>query len=301
MADGVGLYVSFNSAGKGGASGELRSALFQDFADRYLPATQRDGRVDSASSAAHARMLAGSWIISRRSESNFIAATTLVSEMKLGAGKDGLAVPLLGPNGQPRRWVEVAPFVWRDQDSHERLAAKVVDGRVVRFSFDQLSPFMVFDRAPWYKDSAWLLPLLLAGLAALAITAIRWPVAALVRRHYGVTLALDRRALRAYRWSRIAATAILVTLLAWGLTIDLLLSDVNRLSPRFDPLLTFLQVLGAIAFFAGPAVMLWNLWTVWTGGRRWPAKVWSVALTLSAVTVLWVAVAFRLTSFGVSY
>jgi hypothetical protein len=301
LDDAIGFYVSFNSAGKHGAAGTLRNALFQDFADRYLPTTEREGRVDSATAATHARMMAGSWINSRRAESNFISASSFVSEMKLGVGTDGLIVPLLGPNGAPRHWVEIAPFVWRDVDSHERLAAKVVDGRVARFSFDGLAPFMVFERAPWYKDSAWLLPLFVAALAALAITAIRWPVAALVRRHYGATLTLDGQALRAYRWSRIAAITILVAALLWGLALGMLLSNVNRMSSRFDPLIACLQLLGAIAFLGGPPVMLWNLWAVWTGRRRWPAKVWSVALTLSAVMVLWVAIAFRLTSFGVSY
>jgi hypothetical protein len=47
--------------------------------------------------------------------------------------------------------------------------------------------------------------------------------------------------------------------------------------------------------------MLWNAWVVWTGRRRWPAKTWSVALTISAVVVLWVAIAFRLLRFGVNY
>src|SRR5580658_7944294 len=34
LADNVGFYVSFNSLGKNGAAGELRGAMFQDFADR---------------------------------------------------------------------------------------------------------------------------------------------------------------------------------------------------------------------------------------------------------------------------
>jgi hypothetical protein len=301
LADGVGFYVSFNSAGKRGTAGTLRNALFQDFADRYLPSADVDSRVDSATAAAHVKMMAGSWINSRRAESNFIAAATLASEMKLSAGKNGLVVPFPGANGEMRRWVEVAPFVWRDQDSHERLAAKVVGGRVVRFSFDELSPFMVFDRAPWYKDSAWLLPLLLAALAVLTITAIRWPVAALVRHHYRASLSLDRTALRAYRWSRIAAVALVGALLLWGLVVGVLLSNINKLSAGSDSIVRFAQLFGAIAFIAGPPVMLWNAWVVWTGRRRWPAKTWSVALTISAVVVLWVAIAFRLMSFGVNY
>jgi hypothetical protein len=47
--------------------------------------------------------------------------------------------------------------------------------------------------------------------------------------------------------------------------------------------------------------MLWNLRTVWRGGRRWPARVWSVVLSVSAATVLWVAVVSKLISFGTNY
>ena len=35
--DGVGLFMSFNSAGKEGAAGGIRTQLFEQFADRYFP------------------------------------------------------------------------------------------------------------------------------------------------------------------------------------------------------------------------------------------------------------------------
>jgi CubicO group peptidase (beta-lactamase class C family) len=301
LADNVGFYVSFNSPGKAGAAGGLRGALFEDFADRYLPTTEKDGRVDSATAAKHAALMTGSWINSRRSESNFINAIGLLGQTKVGARKGELVVPIPGLNGQPRKWVEIAPFVWRDAGSHERLAAKVVDGKPVRWSIDGISPFMVFDRAPWYKDGAWVLPLLSLALLALAITALRWPIAAIVRRHYRASLSLDPRALRAYRWSRIGAAAIVLAMLAWAGVVAALFSDFNRLNASSDGLVRLVQLIGIVAFFGGLAVMLWNLWVVWTGHRRWPAKTWSVVMTLSAVMVLWVAVAFKLTSFGVYY
>jgi hypothetical protein len=47
--------------------------------------------------------------------------------------------------------------------------------------------------------------------------------------------------------------------------------------------------------------MLINLRAVWRGNRRWPAKTWSVVLTLSAFFVLWVAFVFNLMSLGVNY
>jgi hypothetical protein len=56
-----------------------------------------------------------------------------------------------------------------------------------------------------------------------------------------------------------------------------------------------------IAFIGGFGLMLLNLRAVWTGQRRWPAKVWSVVLAFSALITLWVAVAFNLIGFGVNY
>jgi CubicO group peptidase (beta-lactamase class C family) len=302
LKENAGFYVSFNSPGKGGAAGGLRGALFEDFADRYFPGDEKDGRADEKTAAMHAAMLKGHWVNSRGSQSSFISALGLVSQTKVGVdGKGELVLPFLGLNGKPRHWVETAPFLWRDSGGHERLAAKVVDGRIVRFSIDGLSPFMVFDRAPWYQNGAWLLPLLCASLAALLITAISWPIAAIVRRRYGAKLALDPVALRAYRQSKIGAILILAALGVWTLTLTLMFKDINNLGAGFNWVVRLAQIFGMIGFFGGFGLILRNLWTVWSGTRRWPAKVWSIVLAIAACIALWVALVFKLIGFGLYY
>jgi CubicO group peptidase (beta-lactamase class C family) len=302
MEAGVGFYISFNSPGKDGAVGGLRGALFQDFADRYFPAVPPKAGVDEKTAAAHAALMSGAWANSRGSQSNFLAGIGFISQAKVGVGKKGeLVLPFPGLNGKPRHWIEVAPFVWSDADGHDRAAAKVVNGKPVRFSFDLLSPFMVFERVPWYADSSWLLPLLGVGVVALLLTALLWPVAALVRRRYKAPLPLTPSALRAYRWSRIASILILASLALWLLIFTLILKDTNYLNARLDPLLWLAQIFGVVAFFGGAAAMLWNLKEVWGGRRRWPAKVWSVVLLISAGAVLWAALACKLLSFGTNY
>jgi CubicO group peptidase (beta-lactamase class C family) len=304
LKENVGFYVSFNSPGKAGAAGSLRNALFQDFADRYFPgnANETESRVDDKTAAIHAAMLKGRWANSRGSRSNFVAAVGLIDQTKAGVNAKGeLVLPFPGLNAKPRHWVEISPFLWRDTGSHDLLAAKVVDGKAVRFSFDELSPFMVFERVPWYQNSAWLLPLLCASLAALMITGLSWPIAAIVRRRYGAALALDPKSLRAYRLSKIAAIVIFAALATWALTVTLMLKDINNLSAKFDSTVRFAQIFGIVAFIGGFGVMLWHLWTVWSGVRRWPAKVWSVVLVVAAFFVLWVAFAFNLIGFGLYY
>jgi len=303
LKEGVGFYVSFNSPGKAGAAGGLRGALFDDFADRYFPAAESSAtKVDEKTSAAHAAMLKGRWVNSRGSQSSFLTAVGLFGQTKLSVNAKGeLVTPLKGLSGAPRRWVETAPYVWRDADSHERLAAKVVDGKAVRFSIDGISPFMVFDRVPGNEDSAWLLPAVYFALGALLLTAVFWPVTAIVRRRFGAGLALGSDALRAYRLSKIGSILLLAGLGLWGLTIIRMFSDFNKLSNAYDGSIRFAQVFGILAFILGSAFIAWNLWTVWKGTRRWPAKVWSIVLALSAIIVLWVAFTFNLIGFGIYF
>lgn len=303
LRQGIGLYASFNSVGKDGAVARLRSALFADFADRYFPGNEPNVRVDAQAAARHTRMMTGTWVSSRGIQSSFLNITEFLGQIRVGVGpKGGLSIPAFkGLDGQARKWIEIAPFVWHDSASHERLAAKVVDGQVVRFSIDLISPFIVFDRAPWYKNSAWLKPLFFVGLAVLALSALFWPVAAVIRRRYGATLALAPRELRAFRSSRVGAVAIVAAVVFWAATISLLGSDVNNVTARFDPVIWSAEILGSLGFIGGFALILWNLWVVGSGERRWPARTWSVVCALCAFFVLWVAFAFRLIGFGVRY
>ena len=77
--------------------------------------------------------------------------------------------------------------------------------------------------------------------------------------------------------------------------------DLNKTTSAFDPTLRFDQVFGFVAFVGGLLLTLWNLKAVWSGGRRWPAKLWSVVLALSALVVLWFAWTFHLIGWGVNY
>ncbi|MBN8887692.1 MAG: beta-lactamase family protein [Rudaea sp.] len=303
LKDNVGFYVSFNSAGKEGAVGPLRGALFQDFADRYLPnVAPPDGKVDEKTAKEHAQLMAGKWTVSRGSRSNFLAITDFIGQNTLSVDEKGnLVTPFKTLGGAPRQWVEIAPFVWRDKNSHDRFAAKVVDGKPVRWSFDTISPFMVFDRPEWYRDSGWLMPLFSLGLGALLLTGLFWPITAIVRRRYGAKLALDAKSLNVYRWSRIAAIAVVAAIAIWAFTVTTMMKDLSNFSSRFDGVLWFAEIFGTVAFIGGFLVMLWNLATVWRGDPRWPAKTWSIVLALSAFFVLWVALAFKLIHFGTNF
>jgi CubicO group peptidase (beta-lactamase class C family) len=304
LKENTGFYVSFNSAGKEGASHHLRLALFNDFADRYFPGPRTTTRVDEATAKQHASMMAGNWVGSRGADSTFFSVLGLIGQLKVSVGEKGELVIADAKDlaGQPVKWVEIAPFVWQDENGHDLLAAKVVDDTVTRFSFGLAGPFEVYLPASSLRNGAWLTPALYASLAALLLTVIIWPIAAIVRRRYRSRLDLAPPELRAYRASKVGALLILLALAAWMFTIVSMFSDLNKTTEAFDPVIRFDQIFGFIALIGGFVLIIWNLVTVWRSGtRRWPAKVWSVVLALSALIVLWVSFAFHLIGWGVHY
>jgi len=295
----IGLYMSFNATGEQGSVGAVRRALFEKFADRYLPGTEMPAtRVDAKTAATHARMMAGSWLNSRRSESNFYALASLIGQVTVSVDARGnLVVPAARDlNGKPAKWVETAPFVWHNANGHGRLAAQVVDGRVVRWSVDGLSPFMVFDRAPASKSAAWLKPALCVALGVLLITLLQWPVSALVRRHYKAPLTLGRPALRAYRGVRVAAGLVLALVTAWVVSLLTL-----KALPSFDPWLWSLQIAGALIFVGGVLVAAWNLRIVRRERRGWFRTLWAALLLLAMLLLLYTAWSFGLLAMTVNY
>ncbi|MBY8823395.1 beta-lactamase family protein [Sphingomonas colocasiae] len=301
--EGVGIFVSFNSTGREGGSSVLRTALFEDFADRYFPGPGDDRRADPATARAQAQQLAGTWSISRRSHSGFLAIVDLIGQVTVSIDSEGrLIVPFAtGANGQPRRWTPVAPFLWRDPDSHAYFGARVENGVPVRIGVSDFAPVMVFDRTPWHRSSAWLRPMLLAGIAALLITVILWPVTALVRRRYGAALSFAGRERLAYRLVRIAAALALLAVLGWVVLLSAMLGDIGNLASPFDPALLAAQLFGWLAFVGGGAIAAWNVALALRGRRHWSAKLWSIVLLLAFLTLIWIGAVFRLLAIGTNY
>ena len=295
----VGFYVSFNAAGREGAAHFARWQLFQDFADRYLPGAPKDGRVAAKAAAAHAEAMAGQWQVSRSSLTNFVDVLNLIGQVKVGVDADGaLSIPSLkGANGAPQRWVEIAPYVWRDRDGHDLLAAQVEGGRPVRWSYGLAAPFMVFDRVSASRSASWLLPALYASLAVLLLTVLYAPGSWFVRRRYAVAKPVAGPSLRAARASRVMALASLLVLGGWFWLISTIFADG---SPG-DAVLLLLEIAGCIVFVGAVLIAGWNLREAFRDGRHWTRKLWAVLLLLATLVVLWITWSYHLLAITTHY
>src|SRR5205823_7989616 len=183
----LGFFVSYNSAGKG----EVRSreAVWHAFLDRYFPYENPAGS-SVANAAQDAATISGHYIVSRRAETTIMKVLTVAGETKIFPNSDGtISVSDLNDfNGEPKKFHEIAPLMFRDVNGQDRVAFKRDDSGNLVAVID--FPFMVFEKAPWYQNSVLQLPLIIACLSVLLLTLLLWPVAAILRRHYSKPLIL---------------------------------------------------------------------------------------------------------------
>jgi CubicO group peptidase (beta-lactamase class C family) len=294
----VGIFVSVNAMGKDAAAGAIRNALVKQFADRYFPAPGALPPKDLPTARAHAALVTGTYATTRTSVENWAAMIGFATQIKIGTDKDGnLSVPAFKSlGGAPRRWIEVEPFIWQSASDGERFAAEVKNGKVVRVFDDPVAPFMVWDRVPWYQDSAWLLPVAGTALAITLLTALAWPVGAINRKLYGVKQSLTDRDLITYRAIRLCAWLVPIVIASWGFV---MLRIIKLVTP--GALILLNQVIGIALFPGFFALATWNVALAWKGKHGWFSKAWSMMLLASAFFLLWLALAVHMISLGANW
>ena len=314
LDDHVGLFVSLNSVGKEGAAAPIRRALREGFADRYFPGSfpgsfpgaGPSGSPDAAASARDAARLAGTYVSSRRPETNafsLLGYVLLTSSVSAEPGGKISAEGVETLAGQPQHFNPMGPFLWRAAGGKTRLAAKLQGQDVVMWGEDDTAAVEVNMPPPWYKNGAWLKPSLIASVSCLLLTAIFWPVVALFRRYYGARFALSGAAALAYRLTRVASLLDALVIVAWiGTLVEML--NLFWLSAAMDPLLLALHYAAIVVFPLSLVIFLWNAWIVFstrTGWKSWFARIWSLVLVFSGAVLVYIGGVFHLIGTDLHY
>jgi CubicO group peptidase (beta-lactamase class C family) len=297
--EGVGIFYSFNSRGRDSAVYGLRKGLFDQFMDRYFPpASPPADPPVLASAASDAQRIAGRYEESRRVEHGFLSIFYLLQQTVISAKPDGtIAAPRVLEPGEAT-FHEVAPDVWREVGGTRELALRTVDG--VKTVIDSEDPIMVLHPVPFLRSAPLNLTILLASLVILALTAILWPIAAVVRRRYGRPT--DSEEIQ--RLQRRVAAVVAFELLYVSAWILLLMPVLNTelwvYSTRFDPVVRALQLAGVLAM-AAAGVGVWSLWRI--AGLKSSGLVWvrNAALAAALLGVVWIGFAGKLFSFNLNY
>jgi hypothetical protein len=276
----------------------LRDSLFTGFSDRYFPpaAPPPAPAVDAATAKAHAAMIAGPYINTRRSDSTFLSLVQLIGGNVVTANKDGTISA--APIGQPETFVEVSPFLWRQVNGHDRIQATVVDGKVTRWASDYIAPIFVYVRPGGLAGMGLEWPLTLAAMGFLALTAVSWPGAALARWRYGKPFPHTGARALLYRLTRICAVLALIAVGLWTVVLQIV-SDAT--GAAVGGLLHLAQTAAFLAFVGGAAAALANLWAVTTRKADWSARLFALLLAAAFGFMLWIALHYHLIGLSGQY
>jgi CubicO group peptidase (beta-lactamase class C family) len=297
LDSGVGFFVSYNSAGKGEVS--PREALWRAFLNRYYP-YEPPATPTVASAAEDAKTVSGRYLVSRRSETNFLRALSVIGDLKVSANQDGTisADMFKDLSGEPKHFKEVGPLLFRAVNDQDQFAFKRTDSGDLRMVIDY--PFMVFDKAHGSNDSQVLLVILIFSLSGLVLTVLLWPIGALLRRHYGKKLELNPGLRLPRLVTRLVCLFDLIFAAAITTFVVKLLSDLDS-GAGLQFLVRFGQLLGALGV-VGTLVALYYAYKSWTNsGRGIWSKLGDSFTALACMGFTWFAIAFHLLSFSLRY
>ncbi len=276
----LGFFISYNSAGKGEIS--AREAVWHAFLDRYFPYELKDAS-PVPTAAQDAAEISGHYIVSRRSQDNILSVITAVGETKIFRNNDGTisSKDLKNANGEPKKFRAISPMIFRDVDDQDRIAFKRdVSGNLVAvIDF----PFMVFQKASAWENSAFQLPLIISSLVVIALAVLLWPISALIRRHYARPLSLTPQQKKLRLLVRLACVAFILFFLGFVIFFSIGLKDIGLLSPKGNPWLRLIQLFGWLGIL-GTLFALYNAVRSWQDRARW---LWTkIADTLIAFSCL---------------
>jgi CubicO group peptidase (beta-lactamase class C family) len=294
--DGVGLFVSYNSAGKGELS--PRTALWTHFLDRYFP--YHPPAVQKLVSANYdAKSVAGHYISSRRSESNFLRVANMLDQSDIAAEADGIikVSSIKDFNGQLKKWQEIGPLVYRAVNGQELLAFRRDDKNRLQLLVN--FPAIIFQRAPLDKNGTLNQIAVGSCLGVIGLTLLFWPVSAIVRRHYHHRLELAASTQQGRLWIRVVCALNLAFAVAFFLALSA--DNPGDFSDKLDLKLHVIQVVGVLGA-AGVILVIIGALRSWRDHNVWFwSKVWNAVVLLACLGFTWIVIYWNVLDFNMNY
>jgi CubicO group peptidase (beta-lactamase class C family) len=279
----LGFFVSYNSAGKGEVS--AREAVWHAFLDRYYPIQLPDPPA-VATAAQDAQTVSGRYIVSRRSQTTLLKVLNVVGELRISANGDGTisANELKGFNGEPRKFREIAPMMFRDVNDQDLLGFKRDDAGNLVAVID--FPFMVFQRSSAWDNSGLQLPIICVSLGIVVLTVLLWPVMALARRHYKHPLELTSGQRRLRLFVRLGCVAFIVFFAGFVIFFTMGLKDMELLTPKGNIWLRLIQIFGWLGVL-GTLLAVYGAIRSWQNSATWVwAKIGNALIALSCLGIV---------------
>ena len=164
---------------------------------------------------------------------------------------------------------------------------------------DDQPPVLSLQPVSGAMSAAWNLPLFYITLGILAIAAVSWPAAAIIRKRYGHRFELTGRAALLYRMTR---AVCVVDLACAGLWFWFMSHKGSAwFSSSNDGLIRLIQVVGLVGV-VGAFVPLAYVGVVFADpARSWWAKVSSLSIAVACLTCIWFLISLKLITLQIAY
>lgn len=296
----IGVFMSFNSAGKQGAVGKLRTALFRGFLDRYYPHAPAPQEPLVADPMPDAARVVGWYLSSRRIVSG-LKLVNAFTQTRVSVNPDGtLRIGALTDlAGSPKTWREVAPLTYREVGG--QAYTKFVtdsDGRVRYWISTDFLPVEVFQPVHGLQRFGVLKPLGTAFIATLVLTLAIWIGGAIVRRRTRTRLVLTRSQFWWRLASRVGVVLLLLLLAGWAWLFGYISATA---SGTLDGFLAGLYGLGLLATAGAIAMLVEASLRVVRGPGGWLVRAGEFVLGLCALYALWGVLVYGLVDFSFRY
>lgn len=290
----LGFFISYNSGGKGEI--DARGAVWEQLLDRYYPYSMP--AVKPLKDSKNNQAVAGTYILSRRSEGALFRLPYLLLESNVVPDKDGMIqIPdLKDLNGKPKKWQEIRPFVFQEVDGQDLLIFKKKDnGYRIIIPF----PFFVYDSAPWYASSKFVITVLVFTVGIFLLTLLLWPVAAIVRRHYAGRLELESNQRSFRNWAKLISAINVALLIVYGFFVTKGFNSLGMLSEKNDNIIRIFMVIAALAG-VGSLILILKAFRAFPNPGFW-SKLYKVAVVLACIGFIWMLIAGRFLDFSLRY
>ncbi|HKF51334.1 MAG TPA: hypothetical protein VKB26_03405, partial [Candidatus Acidoferrales bacterium] len=249
-----------------------------------------------------AQAVSGTYIPSRRPDTNIFRLFGILGEAKIVPGKDGtlMVVGQKGINGAPTEFHEKEQNVWYDPADPQSLTVfdRQPDGS---YHIAGEFPAEVLMQVGWSDSKGFVQNGLIFALGIMALTLILWPVAAIIRWHYGWKVTAGDRERKARAWTRLECA---VVILFWACFVGTIMegtSHLNVLSSSADGWFRVIQIIGWIGVI-GTLIAIRNFFvSIGTTGRWWWAKVHDTLILLACLMSVWLVWILHLLHFSLLY
>ncbi|MGH8112847.1 MAG: serine hydrolase domain-containing protein [Rhodanobacteraceae bacterium] len=302
---GVGLFISFNSAGKppNGTAESVRTSLFHAFLDRFYPYTVP--RQPTAATAKRDAARVSGWYWASRRENSGLRVLWLLGQVHVAALPNGeITISMLKePNGALTHWREIGPLTYRAVNGQSRVRFVTnPDGSIRWWVTDDFPPIEVFQPVGGLEQHGWFALLTPIALAVFVLTLLVWIIGAIARRRFNRKLGLALYQSHLRLASRIGVILLLAVTVGWlGLLAWFSQPTSLMHSGGLPAWLVVLFVLGVLGIIGAIATVGESVWRIARGPGGVLCRAGEALLALCAIYGIWVILAYGLANFNLHF